>query len=119
MSLVATYVRATDGKFYKDPILSGRGWFICFDDDDPVELVISCRSKKKPEGILEKIGMEHTPLRYRGIAGRMFGKAIKFTDAESWFFEIENRVNPKFITEHDGIAKKNEIHQGVFYDPIK
>lgn len=40
MSLVPTWVYAEDGNWYKDPVITGPGWFICFDDDDPPEMVI-------------------------------------------------------------------------------
>lgn len=40
MSLVPTWVLAVDGQFYENPIFKGNGWFLCFDDDDPPELVI-------------------------------------------------------------------------------
>lgn len=42
MSLVPTYVRRTDGKWLKNPTVGVQGsWFICWDDDDPPELVIA------------------------------------------------------------------------------
>lgn len=40
MSLVSTYVRATDGQFYKNPVIEGDNWFICFDDREPPEMVV-------------------------------------------------------------------------------
>lgn len=42
MSLVSTWAPCDDGLYHKNPILSDRPdghWFICFDDDDPPELV--------------------------------------------------------------------------------
>ncbi len=45
MSLVGTYVLCDDGRWYTNPCwwgsLNGRWWFICFDDDDPPEIVIA------------------------------------------------------------------------------
>ena len=40
MSRVSTYVRAIDGQLYRDPVIYGDGWFVCFDDADPVGLVV-------------------------------------------------------------------------------
>jgi len=40
MSLVPTYVRARDGYWYEDPVIEFPEGFICFDDDDPPELVL-------------------------------------------------------------------------------
>jgi hypothetical protein len=43
MSLVPTYVLAVDGNYYENPTIAGEmdghWWHICFDDDDPAELV--------------------------------------------------------------------------------
>ena len=40
MSLVPTYVLAQDGYWYKNPVLGTASWFLCYDDDDPIEIVI-------------------------------------------------------------------------------
>lgn len=42
MSLVSTWVRTADGKWYQNPAFysDSGNWFLCFDDDDPPELVI-------------------------------------------------------------------------------
>lgn len=123
MSLVSTYVRATDGLFYRNPTLNGNGWFICFDDDDPVEIVVQYTEKYKNKkllkeralGILKEVGLKHTPLTESGGSMRMFGS--KFKDAYAFFFEIENRIDPKYIKEHDGTVK-GHVGQGVYYDPL-
>lgn len=126
MSLVSTYVRAKDGLFYRNPEFGGDGWFICFDDDDPVEIVIKWKneagygkkqSKAQAIEILAELGIKHTSLTESGGGMRIF-KRSKFEDAYAWFFEIENRIDPKFIKKHDGTIKSiNEIGQGVIYDP--
>lgn len=46
MSLMPTYVLADDNKMYKDPVLFGEDWFLCFDDDEDPEIVISVDNKK-------------------------------------------------------------------------
>jgi hypothetical protein len=124
MSLVATYVRADDGNLYNSPILSGNGWFICFDDDDPVEIVIRGIGKKKLKDkaleILNDLGIKHTRLTYNQGGKRLFSDDeddYNFEDARSWFFEIENRIPAQAITKHDGIVSINDIYQGVIYDP--
>lgn len=48
MSLVSTWVRFADGNWRKNPVIHGHlalgtetlAWFICFDDDEPPELVV-------------------------------------------------------------------------------
>lgn len=117
MSLVSNYIKATDGLFYRNPTLEGKDWFVCFDDDDPEEIVIKTSSKKTPQEILKEIGIEYDKLSYHQTCGRCFGKGFKFYDAKSYFFNLKNRIDPKFITKHDGIVKsKDEIFQGVISD---
>ena len=41
MSLVGILVVADDGRFYREPVLFGDDWFLCFDDDDPPEIIIA------------------------------------------------------------------------------
>lgn len=123
MSLVSTYVKADNGKFYENPVLSGEGWFICFDDEDPAELVIqksgSLGKKLLVKDVLSLIGMKTKGLRkYDSYAQRNFGKGTKldFKPAIAYFFEPVNPINHKFITEHDGVVAENKIHQGVIYN---
>ena len=47
MSLCSTFVQADDGLWYRNPVVEGKGWFVCWDDDDPIELVV--QAKDKPE----------------------------------------------------------------------
>lgn len=39
MSLVSVYVKSSSGIWYKNPLAYGRDWFLCYDDDEPPELV--------------------------------------------------------------------------------
>lgn len=118
MSLVSTYVRADNGKMYRNPVLRGEGWFVCFDDDEPVEIVIADETGiKEPNAFLRSMG----------IKPHRMGKAMKggsrsfeggFKPAKSWFFEITHPIPAKLITSHDGIVERDEIFQGVIYDPV-
>ena len=42
MSLVPTFAQDEHNLYYKNPLLGDdtNDWFICFDDDDPIELVV-------------------------------------------------------------------------------
>lgn len=117
MSLVSTYVRADDGKMYRNPVLAGGGWFICFDDDDPVEIVIADESGiKEPDSLLRSLGIIPSNMQKAMRGGsRMFGQ--NFRQAKSWFFDINSRIPAKLITSHDGIVERKDIFQGVIYDP--
>lgn len=117
MSLVSTYVRADDGNLYRDPVLSGNGWFICFDDDDPVELVVTQKSGiKDSQEFLKSLGINPLDLHKGSSNMRQFEKG-KWESAKSWFFEIDQTINHKLITRHNGIVERNQISQGVIYDP--
>lgn len=39
MSMVSVYCLCDDGKWYKNPVWEGEGWFVCLDDKEPPELV--------------------------------------------------------------------------------
>lgn len=40
MSMVSTYVESQEGHWYRNPVVKGDGWFICWDDDEPIEIVV-------------------------------------------------------------------------------
>lgn len=102
MSLVSTYVKAVDGKFYKNPVLSGPNWFVCFDDDDPPELVIATRLNLPPERILNDAGIKYSKLRKQGKSGRVFGGKIK--NACAYFFDLDSAL--PVPNRHDGAFDK-------------
>jgi len=117
MSLVSTYVRADDGKMYKNPVLEGDGWFICFDDDDPVELVVADESGiQEPMSFLKSIGINRPKMMGKGqrCGSRVFKG--QFKPAKCWFFEITENIPATAITRHDGTVLRSEIFQGVVYD---
>ncbi len=57
MSLVSTFVRMANDKWYKNPTISDltNNWFLCFDDDDPPELVIYQPQQLSKEKRMERI----------------------------------------------------------------
>lgn len=112
MSLVSTYVRAIDGKLYRNPVLRGEGWFLCFDDDEPPELVVL--RGQTPPGFTFFKKKKQTPRR----SMRCFGKAISapFQDADAYFGRLTAPI--PVPEEHDGFVSSPErIRQGVVYDP--
>ena len=130
MSLVGTYVRATDGNLYEDPVLRGDGWFVCFDDDDPPELVLDRAKGLNPHAVLEGANIGYKKLRlaadyaWRDFAheGDKFagclaatGPQYDFRLAMAYFFELTRALDPKHITAHDGCSKELPF-QGVIYD---
>ena len=104
MSLVSTYVYATDGKFYKDPTIRGEGWLICFDDDDPPELVVERELyRKSGKEVFTKI-LQEQKLNFKMIRGsitkggsRCFSdsfEADSFRPACSAFFALKGPIQP-------------------------
>lgn len=55
MSLVSTYVESQSGKWYKNPVVKGDGWYICWDDDEPIEIVIDEAKKLNVSDILDDL----------------------------------------------------------------
>jgi hypothetical protein len=115
MSLVSTYALADDGKWYQNPVLGSPGydWFICFDDDDPIELVIANVSGLSPEQVFNFLKIEaKTTSRPHG-SQRYFKEGFK--QARAWWVSIEKPIPAAHITEHDGIITEQPF-QGVLYD---
>jgi len=112
MSLGPTYVRADDDEFYKDPTISGHDFFICFDEDDPPELVIMKNDRdsdslaKRAEEIIKNLGLNaKTTNKVEMYIQRCFGKGYNFKDAYSVFIEIDSPIPFGIITEHEGKYK--------------
>lgn len=74
MSLGPIYVQADDGQYYQDPVIRGDDFFLCWDEDDPPELVIRAdepnardsetikrmavvRIKKRARRIIDELGI--------------------------------------------------------------
>jgi hypothetical protein len=122
MSLVATWARAQDGYYYKNPVLRGPDWFLCFDDDDPPELVIAVPvSTKKIRGtsrdmaarILADAGITYRNMRVNGTAFRVFSKEIGdlsgMREAYSVFIDILAPI--PIPQEHDGKSTLKEARK--------
>ena len=112
MSLVPTYVKAEADAFNHDVIIRGDDFFICFDDDDPPELVImeKGRSESELRARCEEIFKE-TGLNAKvddddpKYSGRCFNKDLmssNFEDACAFFIEINSPIPVDSISEHEG-----------------
>jgi hypothetical protein len=124
MSLVPTFVKASDGMFYKEPILSGKDFFLCFDDDDDPELVIKVTEsglhwkmwREIAEEIIRKLGLDATlnTQEPASVSERCFGRGWKFSPAVAWFLTINKPIPVDKITKHEG-RSKNHYGECVFY----
>ena len=102
MSLVPTWVQAVDGKFYKNPVLKGEGWFICFDDDEPPEIVVS-------ESLASQIPRYYRTkeLAYRTVA-------MKLLQLQSFDFGLY-QVKPKTSLRLFNVITKSFERAGAFF----
>lgn len=118
MSMVGTYVLADNDKWYADPtIRQGQDWFICFDDDDPIELVIADDYNVKPDRVLKYAGIDGKVTSRRGHHSmRIFDPAgFAFKDATAYWIRINKPIPADKIAEHDGEYLLAPHRQGVFY----
>lgn len=125
MSLDYTFVRCNNGQWYKNPVWwgshDGVDWFICFDDEDPPEIVIALPSSKETVhvilsiiGVSYKLGVPNVC--NGGRMKRMFPqdgnnfKNMKPTNA--WFFNWES-APPRPQRPESSTFEKNVT--GVMY----
>ncbi len=117
MSLCPVYVRAVDGLFYKDPVICHYDWFICFDDDDPPELVVFAKNRKEAYAKLEIIEAQQTFFRRSSPLGSMnfrhHEQTKKYRSACSCWIEL---VSP--IPSQEGKTGTTQTKcPCVIYDP--
>lgn len=113
MSLVSTYVLADDDQWYQEPVLGGDDWFICFDDDDPPELVVKEGKGINPYTLFEDIGLKAKVISKPSYSGRLFDG--NFHDAWAVFLKIKKPIPAQHIKEHDGLTTEMPF-QGTLYD---
>lgn len=51
------YVLATDGLLYRNPVVSGPGWFVVFDGYDEPEIVLDASNKSPSEARLSAVSI--------------------------------------------------------------
>lgn len=128
MSLVSSFIYCKDGKFYRNLVYRGENWdwFICFDDQDPVELVVrrDYPPAKPPMKILGELGIPYYAVEKRHSVGeRLFEfenlKKAKLHPATSYFLKVHNKPFPTpreyDLWDGDPFEDGNDIVQGVIY----
>ncbi len=120
MSCVTTYVQAVDGKWYAEPSFrgvdtAGRHWFLCFDDDDPPELVLEEKdgkvNKDDARRCLEALGFSFAIAAAGGVSGRQFNSRTR--RARSFDVTIYSRI--PVPAKYDGVFDARPSGQGCFY----
>lgn len=116
MSLVSTYVQSQEGNWYKNPVIKSDGWFICWDDDEPIELVIDKDSGFSLSSILAglaKRGWKLVLIGRGSTSERMFGR--KFIPAYSYFLKQVALGPTDKLLEGNKYEAERPQGQGVFY----
>ncbi len=125
MSLVAHYIKTTSGLWYKDLVIYGENWYLCFDDDDPPEIVIkkqkSIPRKERKEIIcrcLNSVKISVKILSHSDQGERLFPPEYKrFSPAIQGFVKITGKIDLTNLTYLSTKSfKSNPEYQGVFYD---
>lgn len=124
MSLVSSYIKCNDGKWYQNLVYRDQNneWFICFDDDDPVELVIRefRNDKRDARAILTDLGIPFNRFyKNRACGMRVFGSSntTKFNAAESYFLDVKNVPfpAPTAMDTYDQRFDEMPKFEGVYY----
>ena len=132
MSLTSTYVLMGDNKWYKNPIITNllteSMWFICYDDDDPIELVVEeslWEDITKIDELLKELKQMGYRIKLRRDAitwrpsGRIF-PGIRNSVCSYSTFIIGHRYAPIIDKElhqikHTGVYNEKPNCQGTFY----
>lgn len=120
MSLCSTYVESQEKHWYQDPVVRGTGWFICWDDDEPIELVIAKGIPFTVDQILKDLKDRGWDLRimHKGHnAQRIFDGDHDFRPASSYFLHQGKRGPTDAILEGNKVLKdfKPFRRDGVYY----
>lgn len=129
MSLVSHFVIMDNGIWYKNPEIFDKtgNWYICFDDDDPPEIVVHHTDQKhlsvKEKNdtirmVLEKHNIS-AKIQYLSSTGnRMYPPYYDgFKPSISAFIKIKERINiNNLIVKHDGEFVEVPPHDCVIYD---
>lgn len=115
MSLGNVYLKSSDGKWYEWPTLEGvtqdgKKWYLCFDEDDPPELVVQTNGNGKEidaKKILREAGVSFSGIRFGGVCGRCIG------DAASFWVDITAPIPTP--TKFNAVFDKNPERPGTYY----
>lgn len=127
MSKIGVMVKCNDGKWYSHPIFGiDDNWFICYDDDDPIELVVAAKSIGKAH-LTWRIVESHFRKRRQSISQRgnmrpcgerMFAIGKETPRFRKAFHVWVNISNPPIdlMMKHSGVFDERPKTEGVYYD---
>lgn len=125
MSIVSTYVYIGGGKFLENPVIQFDEGFICFDDEEPPEIVIKkshaptrVAAKFLAKVLLIRARIPYSGLRVPSVGGfRCFCKGIGMEPllaAWSLFFRLSGPVPSKTPVRSRKVVHFKHIAQGAF-----
>ena len=124
MSLGYTFVKLDDGKWYRGASLGEKDWFLCFDEDEPEEIVIKRKAFDKGltfEKIIEKLGLNCDLMgkHHKSFMGRCFGMSnsnLKMHSAVARYARVYSPPSTKFLREYDEVYSVNPKREGTYID---
>jgi len=128
MSLVPTFVQSAEGNWYKNPTIRGEKydegkkwkWFVCWDDDEPIELVIAMEFYTDPMEIvklLKDFGWK-VAIGFRNLsANRVFGDNWFFAAGRSYCVDQRSAPTDALFAAHGikSLGKEMPSVDGVYY----
>lgn len=124
MSLVGTYVYIGGGKFLENPVIKFKEGFICFDDDDPPEIVLKKMFAANHKAVvalatkaLRRLNIPYSDLRVIESSGlRCFCAGLSLEPmlpAWSMFFTLDGPVPSKTPVRARKVVHFSRIAQGT------
>ena len=120
MSLVATYVQSAEGDWFENPIVRDPdwNWFICWDDDEPIELVIKDSAAITAKMVLDELkakGWELIATHRSHSAGcsRIFNHG--FEPANAVYLRQQSNGPPRALISTGIHLPFEPTGQGVYY----
>lgn len=124
MSLVSTYVQSQSGRWYVGPTIRGDDFFVCWDDDEPIELVVKEGTSVYDitKYLIYKGWDIHIDHENETCGMRIFGQDEngydKFEDAHAYFLSQENGPPDELLPQSKALDYDPLEHPrpGVYYE---
>lgn len=129
MSLVPDYVKYSDGKWYKNSTFGvADKWFVCFDDNDPPELVVDAGLYSKAtflgavstelgdQTLLEQYGRRSVTMLGRSFPPHRNDFHKKMKRAHCVWVKVLKKPPIEFLLEHDGCFDERPRGDCVYLD---
>ena len=118
MSLVPAFVQTQEGSWVRQPVITTPdGWFVCWDDDEPIELVV--RSDLDPLAIVKQLRDEGWPVFLAGPgnadAYRYLDGKLSDTTCKSFWLSQHSGPPEAMLTFTDPPTDRKPRKEGVYF----